>query len=240
VPSPRLSVVVPAFDEAAVLERNLGALARHLRSLELDFEILCVDDGSRDGTAAVLAGLGESVRALRHAENRGKGAAVKTGALAARGEQIVFLDADLSTDLADLRPLLAALDAGADVSLGSRRVRGAMIGRRQPALREFSGRVFSRLSRVLIAPELLDFTCGFKAFRREAATAIFDRARVERWAFDAEIIAIARARGMKIAQGPVHWNDCGPSKVRVAGAAISSLAALLAIAWRRSLGTYRR
>jgi len=231
---------VPAFDEARILERNLAALAEHLRGLGPSFEILCVDDGSRDETAEILARLAPAVRALRHPENRGKGAAVRTGALAALGERIVFLDADLSTDLAALGPLLAALDGGADVALGSRRVPGAVIEIRQPALREFSGRVFSRLARFAIAPEVRDFTCGFKGFRREAAAAIFARATVERWAFDAELIAIARQRGMVIAQVPVRWRHCGSSKVRVAGAALGSLASLVRIVWRQRTGAWRR
>ncbi len=240
MPSPRLSIVVPAFDEAAILERNLAALAVHLRSLGETFEIICVDDGSSDATAAILANLEPPMRALRHATNRGKGAAVKSGALDAHGERIVFLDADLSTDLADFSPLLAALDAGADVALGSRRIDGSEILRHQPALRELSGRVFSGLARGLIASEVLDFTCGFKGFRREACAEIFARARVERWAFDAELVAIARARGLKIVQVPVHWRHAGGSKVRVIGAALGSLGALIAIVWRQCMGTYRK
>jgi len=240
VPSPRLSVVVPAFDEAAVLERNLGILREHLATLGENFEILCVDDGSRDATPDILARAEPPIRGLRLASNRGKGAAVRAGALEARGDRVVFLDADLSTDLRDLRLLLEALDAGADVALGSRRVGGAAIERRQPALREFSGRVFSRLARVLIAPEVLDFTCGFKGFRREACQAIFSRARVERWAFDAELIAIARARRLTIVQVPVRWKHSGSSKVRVVGAALGSLASLAAIVSRQTLRTYRR
>ena len=236
----RLSVVVPAFNEAAILERNLGLLAQRLNLLGESFEILCVDDGSTDGTAEILARLGTLIRALRHATNRGKGAAVRTGALAAHGERIVFLDADLSTDLDALSPLLAALDLGADVSLGSRRLQGSEIARHQPPLREYAGRVFSRLARALVAPEVRDFTCGFKGFRREACTAIFSRTRVERWAFDAEVIAIARARGMQLVQVPVHWKHSGSSKVRVLGATLGSLGALIAIVLRQCLGTYRK
>ncbi len=231
---------MPAFNEARVLEQHLSKLAAHLAGRAESFEILCVDDGSRDGSGEILARLGPDVRKLRHAENRGKGAAVRSGALEARGERIVFLDADLSTDLAGLEPLLAALDAGADVALGSRRVPGATIARHQPPAREFMGRVFSRLARALIAPEVRDFTCGFKGFRREAAQAIFSRARVDRWAFDAELVAIARSRGLKIAQVPVQWQHSGGSKVRVFGAAFGSFFALLEIFVRRLLGTYRR
>lgn len=239
MPPPRLSVVVPAFNEARGLEEHLKQISAYLAGRAESFEILCVDDGSRDGSGEILARLEPEVRGLHHAKNRGKGAAVRSGALEARGERIVFLDADLSTELACLEPLLAALDAGADVALGSRRVPGATIARHQPPAREFMGRVFSRLARVLIAPEVLDFTCGFKGFRREAAQAIFSRARVNRWAFDAEVVAIARSRGLKLVQVPVRWRHCGPSKVRVFGAAAGSLLALLGIFGRRLLRTYR-
>ena len=237
---PHLSVIVPAFEEAAVLAENLTLLAKHLEGLGLNFEILCVDDGSRDGTPALVARLESPLRGLTHPTNLGKGAAVRTGVLAARGERIVFLDADLSTDLAALTPLLAALDAGADVALGSRRVFGARIERRQPWRREFAGRVFSALARWTIAPAVSDFTCGFKGFRRDAAQAIFRRARVDRWAFDAEVIAIADALGLVMVQVPVTWRHAGGSKVRVVGAAAGSLRELLGVALRRRFGDLRR
>ncbi len=240
MPSPRLSVVVPAFNEGAVLEAHLQLLVEFLARRGEEFEILCVDDGSSDDTAAILNRLGPRVRTLVHRENLGKGAAVRTGSLAATGERVVFLDADLSTELSDLEPLLAALDAGADVALGSRRVGGAGIEVRQPATREFLGRCFSGIARALVAPEVLDFTCGFKGFRREAAHQIFSCARVNRWAFDAEIIAIARARGLRIVQVPVRWRHCAGSKVHVFGAASGALAALGMIVGRRLLGSYRR
>lgn len=233
-------MIVPAYNEGAVLERHLARLTQHLRGRGETFELVCVDDGSTDATAQILARQFEPVRVLSHHDNRGKGAAVRSGALASSGERIVFLDADLSTDLAGLEPLLAALDAGADVALGSRRVAGARIERRQPRLREGLGRAFSSLARALFAPEVRDFTCGFKGFRRQAARAIFERARVERWAFDVELVVIARALGLSLVQVPVSWTHHGGSKVRVPGAVLGSLRELASIARRRWFGDLRR
>ncbi|MBK8178239.1 MAG: glycosyltransferase [Planctomycetes bacterium] len=236
---PELSVVVPAFQEAKGIERNLDQLESYLASRGEDFEILCVDDGSTDGTAGLLRSRGERVRVLTHGTNLGKGAAVRTGMLAARGRRAVFLDADLSTDLADLEPLLAALAAGAEVAVGSRRVQGARIERRQPLLREWLGRVFSRLARLCVSAEVADFTCGFKAFSERARREIFERARIDGWAFDAEILAIARARGLPVAQVPVHWHHSGGSKVRVPRAALRSALDLGRIALQLRRGAWR-
>jgi dolichyl-phosphate beta-glucosyltransferase len=238
---PRLSVVVPVYNEARVLEASLARLHAFLRALGEEFEVVCVDDGSRDGSAEILVREEASsrVRAITHPENRGKGAAVRTGCLAARGERVVFMDADLSTELDSTRALLEALDAGADVALGSRRAPNATIAVRQPKLRELLGVAFSRLAAAAIDRDVRDFTCGFKGFRAAAARTIFERARIERWAFDAEVIAIARVHGLRIAQVPVRWQHQPDSKVRVARAAVGSFLDLCRIAAWRSAGRYR-
>jgi glycosyltransferase involved in cell wall biosynthesis len=237
---PRLSVVVPVYNEARVLEANLERLSKELHGLGLDFELVCVDDGSRDESPEVLSRLaGPALRALSHEGNRGKGAAVRTGCLAARGERIVFMDADLSTDLAALRPMLAALDNGAAVALGTRRAPAASIAVRQPKAREYLGRAFSRLAAWLVHAGVRDFTCGFKGFTRDAAQRIFSRATIDRWAFDAELVAIARAQRLEIVEIPVRWEHRGGSKVRVSSAAMGSLIDLGRIVARRASGRYR-
>jgi len=239
---PELAFVVPVYDEELVLERSLAEMSAFLEQLGQRFEIVCVDDGSRDASARILAAAAARdarVRVLRHERNRGKGAAVRTGMLAAEAEIAVFMDADLSTPLEELRALLAAMAEGNDVVLGNRRAHGSKITRRQPWLRERLGRGFTWLTRLVLAPGIDDFTCGFKGFRRAAAQAVFSRSTLDGWAFDAELVVIARAQGLRIAQVPVRWSHKDDSKVRLTAAVLGSLRDLARITGRRMLGRYR-
>lgn len=239
--APALSLVVPVYNEELVLERSLAALFAYAEGLRMPFEVLCVDDGSHDRSAAILAAHAARdarLRVERHAANRGKGAAVRTGMLAASGARVVFLDADLSTPLEQTPALLAALETH-DVALGNRRMSGAAIHRRQPWMRQTLGKGFTLLTRVLLASPVSDFTCGFKAFRRDAAQRIFSRSTLDGWAFDAELVAIAHAQRLSIAQVPVTWHHEDDSKVRVLHAVGSSLRDLVVIAARRVAGRYR-
>ncbi len=237
-----LGVVVPVYDEAQVLAGTLEALARALDATGEPWELVVVDDGSQDATPSILAAAAQREPRLRvetHPVNRGKGAAVRTGMLAARADRLVFLDADLSVPLEELGRLTAPLDAGNDIVLGNRRAPGAAIVRRQPWPRETLGKGFTLLTRLLLAPGVTDFTCGFKAFRREAAHDIFRRCTLDGWAFDAELVVVARARGYRIAQVPVTWHHGQDTKVRIASAVAGALRDVLAIAWRRARGAYR-
>jgi glycosyltransferase involved in cell wall biosynthesis len=239
--APALSLVVPVYNEELVLERSLRELCSFAESLRMPFEIVCVDDGSHDRSAAILGAHAQRdprVRVERHAHNRGKGAAVRTGMLAARGARVVFLDADLSTPLEQTPALLAALETH-DVALGNRRMDGAAVRRRQPWVRQTLGRGFTLLARVLLASRVSDYTCGFKAFRRDAAQRIFARSTLDGWAFDAELVAIAHAQRLSIAEVPVQWHHEDDSKVRVLHAIASSLRDLVVIAARRASGRYR-
>ena len=225
-----------------MLERSLVHLVGHLDGTGLVYELVCVDDGSRDESLAILraAALGDPrIRVLNCGEHRGKGAALRTGVLAARGERVLFMDADLSTDLAAVADVIARLDEGADVVFGSRRVPGARVRVRQSWLRMGLGRAFSGLASRLVRAGIGDFTCGFKGFRATAAHAIFRRSRVDRWAVDAEIAAITTELDLRLAQVPVSWSDAGPSKVRVVRDMCTSLVDLLRISRRRRLGAYR-
>lgn len=239
--APALSLVVPVYNEELVLERSLATLRAYAESLGIPFELVCVDDGSRDRSAAILAehaARDPRLRVERHTVNKGKGAAVRTGMLAARGARVVFLDADLSTPLEQMPALLRALETH-DVALGNRRMSGAAIRRRQPWVRQTLGKGFTLLTRLLLASHVSDFTCGFKGFRRDAAQRIFSRSTLDGWAFDAELVAIAHAQALSIAQVPVHWHHEDDSKVRVLHAVGSSLRDLLVIAARRVSGRYR-
>ena len=244
---PDLSLVVPVYDEARVLEQSLDAIRTYAEALELggsspSFEIVCVDDGSRDDSKAILERLAAAdprIRVFAHGVNRGKGAAVRTGMLEAAGERSVFLDADLSTPLEELPRLLEVLEGDCQVALANRRVPGADIERHQPWIRETLGKGFTVLARTLLAPGINDFTCGFKAFRREAAQEIFQRSTLDGWVFDAELVVIAQARGYKMTQVPVRWRNEDDTKVRLLPAVLGSLRDVLVLFGRRLRGHYR-
>jgi len=237
-----LSVVLPVFDEARVLEGTFVQLVPHLEELGKSFEVVCVDDGSSDGSWEILqrlAAADERVRVERLPENQGKGAAGRKGMLAAEGELVVFMDADLSTPLDEMVGFLGALESGYDVVIGNRRAPGSEITRHQPWVRETLGRGFTVLTRLLLAPGVHDFTCGFKGFRRDAARRIFARSSLNGWAFDAELVVIAHALGLKLAQVPVAWHDEEGTKVRILQAVLGSLRELIVIGWKRMKGDYR-
>lgn len=236
-----LSVVLPVFDEALVLEQNMAALVVYLEGLGRSFEIVCVDDGSTDDSWAILTRLSrEDARICidRLPENRGKGAAVRKGMLLATGELVLFMDADLSTPLDEIGGFLGALESGYDVVIGNRRAPGSRITRHQPWLRETLGRGFTVVTRLLLAPGVHDFTCGFKGFRHDAARMIFERSTMDGWAFDAELVVIAHVHGLRLAQVPVSWHDEEGTKVRILRAVVRSLLELLTIRWNRMRGRY--
>lgn len=213
---PRLSVVLPAYEEqdriAATVDRvrdGLGDLARD------GLEVVVVDDGSRDATAAEAKRAGADQVVVLD-ENRGKGAAVKAGVLAARGRAIAYTDADLSYSADHLLRLLAAVEAGADMVVGSRRHRDAVALARAGRLREVSGRVFNWVTARVVLGSERDTQCGLKAFSAAAAQALFERARLDGFAFDVELFVIADRLGLRVEEIPVELNDAPGSTVRVA------------------------
>src|SRR5262245_53634756 len=164
-----LSIVIPAYNEAGRLPGTLPRVIEYADRLSEPVEILVVDDGSCDGTSDVATRVGHAcpfLRVLRSESNRGKGAAVRRGMLAARFEHVLFTDVDLSTPIEETAKLRAALAAGADVAIGSRRLEGSDVQVRQPWLRDVAGRTFSGIVKVLLLPGIHDSQCGFKAFQR--------------------------------------------------------------------------
>jgi len=209
-----LSVVVPAYNEARRLEDSLPPLLDLVTDAQA--ELIVVDDGSEDGTSAVaaahLAGVPRA-KLLRLALNSGKGAAVRAGVAHARGRSIVFMDADLATDLRDLPALLDALDT-ADLAIGSRVIPGATVEGSTSA-RERMGRQFNRVARLVTGIDVRDTQCGFKAFRAPVAQLLFHLGVVDGFAFDVEILALARRMGYRIAEVPVHWRAVAGRRVDV-------------------------
>jgi dolichyl-phosphate beta-glucosyltransferase len=212
-----LSVVVPAYNEARRIVEPLRRIDGYLRGRGIAAELVVVDDGSSDGTADVVRALATElsapVRVIGTTPNRGKGHAVKVGMTHAGGRAVLMTDADLSTPIEEVDGFLAALNDGAQVVIGSRKVAGAVIEVHQPLLREAMGRVFTALTRLLVV-RVSDVTCGFKLFTRAAAIDIFSRVTLDDWSFDAEALYLARRLGYRIHEIPVRWRDAEGTKVR--------------------------
>lgn len=228
-PTVDLSVVIPAYDEAHRLPATVRTVVSFLSGRPGTWEVIVVSDGSTDDPARALAGFlgpGAPVRLIEQQPNLGKGAAVRRGVLAARGERILFSDADLATPIEELEKLEARLAAGADVAIASRHLPGSRIETPQPFLRRMSGRVFRWLVRASTGIGMPDTQCGFKMFKAPAAREIFSRAREDRFAFDVEVLCVARDLGMRVAAAPVVWRDSGESRVRLARDARSMLRTL--------------
>lgn len=229
--SPELSLVIPAYNEEKRLPVSLARIADWLgsRTPAISAEVLVVDDGSSDRTAAVAektaGGLGLAFRVIRLPENRGKGAAVRAGALEAKGAHVLVTDADLSTPIEEVDKLLAA---GAPVAIGSRGVDATLVKQRQSLFRVASGRLFNLLVRVLAVSGIRDTQCGFKLFRADAAREVFSRAVVDRFAFDVEALLLARRLGFAIKEVPVLWFNSPDTRVGLGGG-IEAFAALFRI-----------
>jgi dolichyl-phosphate beta-glucosyltransferase len=205
-----LSVVIPAYNEQDRLGQTLARITTWLRDRGGAWEVIVADDGSRDRTREIAAEAGVRVVALP--KNRGKGAAVRAGMLAATGDRVLFSDADLATPIEELDKLWGELDRGADIAIASRALDGAQIETRQHPLREMMGRTFNGIVRLLVLGGIKDTQCGFKLFTRAAAQDLFGRATVDGFAFDVEILWLARGR-YRIAEVPVVWRHVEESKV---------------------------
>jgi dolichyl-phosphate beta-glucosyltransferase len=216
----RWSVVIPAYNEARRLPRYLGEILAHLDGRNEPYEVLIVDDGSTDGTAQAVSTVARAhpaVRVLRSDRNEGKGAAVRRGMLAARGDLRLFTDADGATPIGELKRLEAALAAGADIAIGSRGRHDASVSIVARPHRVMAGRLFSWIVRAVAVPDVRDTQCGFKAFTAKAAGELFARLKTSGFAFDVELLMLARSAGYRVVEVPVNWTDQAGSKVRVLG-----------------------
>ncbi len=206
-----LSIVIPAFDEAQRLPTSLGRVLSWLDEVGADAEVIVVDDGSRDATLEVARGLAQAeprLKVVTLGTNRGKGAAVRLGVETSTRDYVLLCDADLSTPIEEVLHLAEAIDGGADIAIGSRDVADSRIERHQPWYREAMGRTFNRIVQAVAMPGIRDTQCGFKLFRSEAASRCFSRMTIERFAFDVEVLYIARRLGYTIAEVGVRWiND---------------------------------
>jgi dolichyl-phosphate beta-glucosyltransferase len=238
-PAPTLSLVVPAFNEEARLHDTMPEMWRFLESRFARFELIVVDDGSIDGTARVVESFARdhpAVTLISYQPNRGKGHAVRQGVLRARGDLVLFSDADLSTPLDEFDSLLRPIQSGSDVAIASRAARGARRLIRQPWYRELAGRTFNLMVQCLAVPGILDTQCGFKLFPRSVAHDVCSRFEENGFGFDIEVLHIARRLGYRIAEVPVRWLHREGSKVHMRRDAPQMFIALLRIRRRhRSL-----
>jgi dolichyl-phosphate beta-glucosyltransferase len=215
---PLLTLVIPAFNEAARLPQTLTELTRHCAVWDFSYEIVVVVEPSSDGTLELVRQRSfPELKVIGNRVHRGKGFAVRTGMLAGRGEILFFTDADLSTPLTDLDRALSLFRANPEVDLilGSRKHPESQILQHQSRLREMMGNTFNRIVRQLAGFKFLDTQCGFKGFRAHAAREIFSQQQIDGFSFDVEVLLLAQALGFRILEVPVHWSNSSESKVHV-------------------------
>jgi dolichyl-phosphate beta-glucosyltransferase len=240
---PFISIVIPAYNESARIGKSLGEVLRVVRERAWHAEVLVVNDGSTDGTAAVVAEfaqLNPEIRLLNNLENRGKGFSVRHGVLNAVGEVVMFTDADLSAPMEEAERLLEALRQGADIAIGSRWLQSKRQTHKQPIYRQFFGRCFNAITRLIMGLPFADTQCGFKAFRRPVAQTIFQLQRIERWGFDPELLFIALKRGYKVQEVPVTWGHDERSRLSYIKDGIKMLEDIAYIRWEAFAGAYDR
>ena len=205
---PRLSIVIPAYNESARIEGTLERVLWCVQKGSWDAEVLIIDDGSDDETPEIVQRWMrkyERLHLVKNPGNRGKGYSVRNGLLQSAGDIVMFTDADLSSPMEEAERLFEAINAGADVAIGSRWLDKHKQTVHQPLYRRFFGRCFNKVTRLVIGLPFKDTQCGFKAFKREAAQTIFRLQTIERWGFDPEILFIAQKLKCKIVEVPVTW-----------------------------------
>lgn len=242
-PLPDLSVVVPAYNEERRLERMLREALTVLYRRGTPFEVIVVDDGSQDETSALVLRLSAEfpeLRLIRLPENRGKGYAVRTGMVNATGASVLFADADGATRFGELVRLEAALDAGADVAIGSRALKDGRVTIEARLHRRLMGRLFHALVSVLAIRGFADTQCGFKLFRRTAAQDLFSRLRLAGFSFDVEVLLMAQRQGYRVDEVPVHWTHQAGSRVRLVLDSLRMVRDLFVIRTNALRGMYDR
>lgn len=236
---PAITIVIPAYNEARRLSASLASIQDYVKTKSSPMEVIIVDDGSTDETAAIVEEHAERWRSLRliNAPHRGKGAALSAGMLAATGRYIILADADLSMPVAEFDRFSVKALGPFDIAAGSREAPGA---RRygEPWYRHLMGRVFNRLVQALLLPGIQDTQCGFKCLRREVAVELCQCQTVLGWGFDVELLYAARERGYRIIEAPIDWYYKADSRVRLARDTISMVRDVLSIRANSRQGRY--
>ena len=237
----RLSIIIPAYNEEKRVGPTLKSIIDFMKSREWQYELLVVDDGSADATVetARQAARDAPLRIIQNKTNMGKGASVKAGMLEAAGDAILFTDADLSTPIEEIDKLIPYWIEGAGVVFGSRSVAGAEIVVHQNLLREYMGRTFNLFVRAVALPGYIDTQCGFKLFSAECAKRVFPQQRLMRFAFDVEVLTVARRLGFSIREVPVTWHNDPSSKVSVMSSPLEMIFGVLKLKWNLIRGIYK-
>ncbi len=213
-----LSVIIPAYNEEKRLPRTIKEIDAYLKKQNYDYEILVVNDGSKDRTAEIVKAQTPAIKNLKLIDNKinqGKGAVVKQGMLEAKGEYRLFTDADNSTSIDQIEKMWPEFEKGFDIVIGSRDIKGAILDPPQNWFRRFVGDGFKIFRKIVVGLwEVEDSQCGFKCFTKKAVEAIFPKCQINRFAFDPEILLIGKKIGYKIKEIPVYWRNDPESKVK--------------------------
>jgi glycosyltransferase involved in cell wall biosynthesis len=235
------SIIIPAYNESARIAGTLERVLAYTAERSWDAEIIVVNDSSRDNTADIVRsylGKNPRLRMLENPGNRGKGYSVRNGMLHANGEILLFSDADLSSPIEEADQLFAAIMQGADIAIGSRWLRTELQTQRQPLHRQIVGRVFNMLLRLTLGLNFKDTQCGFKAFTRRAAKAIFPQQQIERWGFDPELLFLARRFNFKVVEVPVAWAHREGTQISPLRDGTRMFFEMLQIRWNAVSGKY--
>ena len=240
---PKYSIIIPAYNESARIPATLGSVVSCIRERQWPAEVIVVNDGSTDSTAQLVndfAATAPEIRLLQNPGNRGKGYSVRAGILHAQGEIVMFTDSDLSAPIEEAERLFAAIANGADIAIGSRWLESGRQTARQPLYRQFFGRCFNFVCRMVMNLPFADTQCGFKAFTRNAAQTVFQLQTIERWGFDPEILFIALKRGFRIVEVPVSWAHDERSRMSYLKDGMQMLKELAIVRWNALTGVYSK
>ena len=235
------SIILPAYNESARISATLDKILAHAAERAWSVEVMVVNDGSNDNTATIVRDYARKhavLRLLENPGNRGKGYSVRNGMLHATGDILLFSDADLSSPIEEADKLFSAIAKGADIAIGSRWVNRRLQIRRQPLYRRLFGRVFNLALRIILGLQYKDTQCGFKAFTRRSAQAVFPLQKIERWGFDPEILYLARKFGFTVCEVPVAWSHREGTRIHPLRDGIRMFSELLKVRWYAMKGNY--
>lgn len=233
-----VSVVIPAYNESANIERSLSAILYYLNHKNYDYEVIVVNDGSKDNTLELAQKFLPEIKIIENPGNKGKGYTVKNGMLNASKENILFLDADLATPIEELEKAIQYIDEYPLV-IGSRNLKESVILTAQPFYRQMMGKTFAFLARFIAGIKVKDSQCGFKMMKRQVAQKIFPKMTINGWCFDVELLFIAQLENYKIKEMPVRWIDnAATTKIKPIKSSLEMLRDLLQVRRNYKKGLY--